>query len=705
MVLVQGLVGLGDDVVFLFVRGHVADLVRDALGGLVHAAVGRLDEAVAVDAGVGRQRADQADVRSFRRLDGAQARVVRVVNVAHVHGGAVAVEAARAQGRGAALVGQLRQGVGLVQELGELRGAEELLDRRGDRADVDEGLRGHHVQIRDRHALLDRALQAGKADADLVLQKLAHRAQAAVAQVVDVVDGADAVVEADDVAHGGHDVVDVDVLGDQVVDVLADGGLEALLVLVFRHQGAQRRDVDLLGDADLLRVEGEEGRGVGEVVAQHLDVKGAPLVFHVQGHAVDAGVLDGLGHLAGDGGPGGDEDLARLGVDHVLGRDAARDARGQRQLLVELIAADLGQVVSLGVEEQAVDQGIGRLHRRRLAGAQLLVDLEQTGVHALCGVALDGGQQVLLAAQKLEDLVVRAVAQRAQEHGHGQLARAVDAHPHHVVGVRLVLEPGAAAGDDGRGVEGLAGLVDGLGVVDAGRADELGDDDALGAVDDEGARGGHQREVAHEDLLLLDLARLLVHQAHVHAQGRGVGIVPLLAALLRVLGRLIEGVVRKLQHQVFRKVGNGRNVPEHLAEIFLQKAFVGVLLHLDQVGHFQDFFDLGKTHPRALSHLNRMDHVSTHLSCRFPFAGLRRPPRVACKGVCRRVFLIFRQGRKKALQFGRKRCTILHDIGSEGCGDALFRIMQIIIVSLQPSTVNSAGSFFVPNFRGVLLKI
>ena len=41
----------------------------------------------------------------------------------------------------------------------------------------------------------------------------------------------------------------------------------------------------------------------------------------------------------------------------------ARDARGQRQLLVELIAADLGQVVSLGVEEQAVDQGIGRLHR------------------------------------------------------------------------------------------------------------------------------------------------------------------------------------------------------------------------------------------------------------------------------------------------------------------------------------------------------
>ena len=31
-----------------------------------------------------------------------------------------------------------------------------------------------------------------------------------------------------------------------------------------------------------------------------------------------------------------------------------------------------------------------------------------------------------------------------------------------------------------------------------GRTHELGDDDTLGAVDDEGTAGGHEREVAHE---------------------------------------------------------------------------------------------------------------------------------------------------------------------------------------------------------------
>src|SRR4028118_1343454 len=41
---------------------------------------------------------------------------------------------------------------------------------------------------------------------------------------------------------------------------------------------------------------------------------------------------------------------------------------------------------------------------------------------------------------------------------------------------------------------------------EGGRAVELRDDDALRAVDDEGAGVGHQRDFAEEDLLLLDVA-------------------------------------------------------------------------------------------------------------------------------------------------------------------------------------------------------
>ena len=55
-------------------------------------------------------------------------------------------------------------------------------------------MRRQHLQILrlQGHALTDDALQTGKADAELVLQQLADRTDAAVAQVVDIVDGADA---------------------------------------------------------------------------------------------------------------------------------------------------------------------------------------------------------------------------------------------------------------------------------------------------------------------------------------------------------------------------------------------------------------------------------------------------------------------------------------------------------------------------------
>ena len=51
------------------------DLVGDA--AFADLAVRRLDEAVLVDAGERRQRRDEADVRTFRRLDRADAAVVR----------------------------------------------------------------------------------------------------------------------------------------------------------------------------------------------------------------------------------------------------------------------------------------------------------------------------------------------------------------------------------------------------------------------------------------------------------------------------------------------------------------------------------------------------------------------------------------------------------------------------------------------------
>ena len=59
----------------------------------------------------------------------------------------------------------------------------------------------------------------------------------------------------------------------------------------------------------------------------------------------------------------------------------------------------------------------------------------------------------------------------------------------------------------------------------------MGHDDPLRAVDDKGARIGHDGEVAHKDGLLLDLVGGLVAQVDLHLHGGGVGHVLGLALL------------------------------------------------------------------------------------------------------------------------------------------------------------------------------
>ena len=83
-------------------------------------------------------------------------------------------------------------------------------------------LRGDDIQILRGHALTDDALHAGEADAELVLQQLAHAAQAAVAEMVDVIDRADAVAEVEQVADGREHVVHHDGLGDELMDAVLD---------------------------------------------------------------------------------------------------------------------------------------------------------------------------------------------------------------------------------------------------------------------------------------------------------------------------------------------------------------------------------------------------------------------------------------------------------------------------------------------------
>ena len=180
---------------------------------------------------------------------------------------------------------------------------------------------------------------------------------------------------------------------------------------------------------------------------------------------------------------------------------------------------------------------------------------------------------------------LRVVGHRAQEDRDRQLALAVDADEDLALLVDLDLEPRAAGRHQVRDEDLLLAVL-GLHEVGARRADQLRHDDALGAVDDERAALGHPREVAHEDRLLADLARLVVDEGDRDGQRPRVGEV-LLAALLDRERRVVEDELAEVDGEVAGVVLDRRDVVDRLPQaplLGIRQPLERAALDVDEVG-------------------------------------------------------------------------------------------------------------------------
>ena len=409
------------------------------------------------------------------------------MNVSNLEACALAGQTARAECRQTTLVRDACGGVCLVHELGELGRPEELLDGGDDRTNVDQRLRSDLVGLLHAHALAHNALHAGKTDAELILDELAHRADATVAEVVDIVDSKAlfALVQGDDVTHGCDDVV----LGQR-------GGVE-------------------------------------------------------------------------------------IGI--------------EAELFIGLVAADLCEVVTLGVEEQAVEQRARGVDRRRLAGTETLVQLDESFVFRGCRIAIEGTQNHLGASENFDDFLASfRNAESTQKQRGRLLALAIDTHRKNVALVGFELEPSTAGGNDLCAENSFVGSLVAFGAeVHAGRANQLGNDNALGTVDDKGAARGHERKIAHEDFLLLDFAGFAIDEANLSEQRSLERHVLLFAFVDRVFG-VAEFVGTKLNAHIFRCVFDGAHVVESLGDSFFHEPLEAIRLDGNQIRDIHDVGNLRK---------------------------------------------------------------------------------------------------------------
>ena len=284
---VQSGIGLGHDLIPFARCVEVHDFVGKA--AIAHNAVRRFDEAEIVHLGKGRQGNDQADVRPFRRFDGADAPVVGGMHVANLKARPFAGQPAGAQSRQAPLVRHLRKRVGLVHELRQLGCAKKLLEHSCHRLGIDQVVRHERGNFLQAHAFLDGPFHAHEADAVLVFHQFPHKAHTAVAEVVNIVCGAVAVLQLHEHLDGRENI-----LVGQGAHVFGLAQGKALVELVAAHGG----EVVIVGIAEQIvkkvgRNLGSRGRGGAQTAVDFF------LGLLLVGDAVlHQGVADGGGNIS-----------------------------------------------------------------------------------------------------------------------------------------------------------------------------------------------------------------------------------------------------------------------------------------------------------------------------------------------------------------------------------------------------------------------
>ena len=378
----------------------VDDFVGD--GAVFDNAIWSFDEAIIVDASIGRKVQHETDVGTFWRLNGTDTTVVSRVSVADVETSAFAGKTARTHGRKTTFVSKFRERVGFVHELRKLGASEEFFNGSNNWARVEELGRSNFFDVGHRHAVEDVSLETKHTEAELTLNEFADKFDAAVSERVDVVWSFLGVVQTDDFGNN-------------------------------REQ-----------------------------------------IFHLEG-AMSV-VVGGV----------------------------------ETKALVDFVATDARIVIAFVVEESAFNHGASVVDGGEIAWAKTTINFDEGLRLTTSWVFIEGGVDVadFSVVETFEfgfDFAVFGDAKSAEEGGDRDFAATVDFDVDTAVGGSFELEPSTAARDDfGAVVVATANVFSGE--ENASRTDELGDDDTLGAVDDEGGTVGHPRIIAKVDVLFFDFA-------------------------------------------------------------------------------------------------------------------------------------------------------------------------------------------------------
>ena len=314
-----------------------------------------------------------------------------------------------------------------------------------------------------RHALPHDTLHPGETDAVLILQQLADRPDASVAQVVDIVTVPESVLEVHIIIDRSQNIFLCDMFWDQLMYISGDRIRQLLRVLrVLLEDLTQNREVDLFCDPEASRL------AVHKIRDHHVGEYFYKPFLCLDPHKRNSCILDGLSHLDRNFIAFLAENLTTERIHHILREDLVPDPVLQSQFLIKFISADLRKIISSGIKKHCCHKVFCTVQAKRLAGTDLAVQLLQTLLVVLGGIFGKACQNLRLLAKEFQDFLIRTYTERADQHSDRYLSCSIYTNVENIIGIGLVLEPCTAIGNDGAREQPLADLVMCDAIIDTG---------------------------------------------------------------------------------------------------------------------------------------------------------------------------------------------------------------------------------------------
>ena len=184
-----------------------------------------------------------------------------------------------------------------------------------------------------------------------------------------------------------------------------------------------------------------------------------------------------------------------------------------------------------------------------------------------------------------QDVLVGLITDGTEQGGHRQFLLPVDISVHHIVDVSGELHPGTLEGDDTGGVQWRAVGVIGEPEEHTRRTVQLRHDHTLGAVDDEGAAGGHVGDHAQIDILDDGLEVLMLDivagELEFRLQGDAECQASFQAFIHGVAGG-VDGVIQELKDVTASRIRDGEIFSKRAVQTLVVAAF-GIRVYLEEL--------------------------------------------------------------------------------------------------------------------------